>query len=162
MRRAGKLFLLGYRCLAGLIVGAAAAVLLLLLFGVRLYAVQTGSMEPTIPAGSVCFVNRRVSFGEIRAGDIIAYRVGELLVTHRAVRVEAEGVTTKGDANNTEDTAGKVTEANFIGKTVFWIPEIGKLLLYVRTPSGRCAAIAVLVAFTALGLLYDRIKAKLQ
>ena len=160
MKRAGTMFLVIYRLLAGAIVAAAAAVVLLLLLGFHPYAVRTGSMEPTVPTGSLCFVNRRTAFEEIQAGDIVAFRMGELMVIHRAVRISGTGITTKGDANSAEDAEANVTQANYIGKTVFWIPGVGKVLLFVHTGSGRFAAAGAIALFLAAGVVYDKIKAR--
>ncbi len=160
MKLAGKLFFGLYRVLASLLVAAAAAVLLLLLFGVRPYAVATGSMEPTIPQGSVCFVNQRAAFADVREGDIIVFRLGELLVTHRAVQIDPAGVTTQGDANSSPDTAGKVTEENYVGSVLFWLPFVGAVLLYARTGAGRFLVLGGFAAFLAAGLLYDALAAR--
>ncbi|MBR4424313.1 MAG: signal peptidase I [Oscillospiraceae bacterium] len=160
MKLAGALFFGLYRAVAALLVAAAAAVLLLLLFGVRPYAVVTGSMEPTIPQGCVCFVNQRASFAQLREGDIIVFRLGDLLVTHRAVQIDGEGVTTKGDANSSPDTAGKVTEENYVGSVLFWLPFVGTVLLYARTGAGRFVVLGAFAAFLAAGLLYDALAAR--
>lgn len=160
MKLAGALFFGLYRAVAALLVAAAAAVLLLLLFGVRPYAVVTGSMEPTIPQGCVCFVNQRASFAQLREGDIIVFRLGDLLVTHRAVQIDGEGVTTKGDANSSPDTAGKVTEENYVGSVLFWLPFVGSVLLYARTGAGRFVVLGAFAAFLAAGLLYDALAAR--
>lgn len=157
MKAAAKLFVLLYRIAVALPVLAAAAILALMLFGVRPYAVRTGSMEPAIPVGSLCFVNQRAPIGEIRVGDVIAYRAGELTVTHRAVRIDESGITTKGDANNTEDTGGRVTEENFIGKILFWVPVAGKLLLGTRTVQGKLILAGAILLLLAGGLLCDKV-----
>ena len=106
------------------------------LYGIRPYVVVTGSMQPTIMTGSVCFVNERIPFNQIHEQDIIAFRIGDnTTVTHRAIKVENGTIFTQGDANNVED-ASQVTENNFIGKTIFWIPEIGKYVFALRTKRG--------------------------
>lgn len=77
--------------------------------GVSLIMFSTGSMAPTIEAGSVAIV-RTVGAGEIRVGDIVTVeRAGRLPVTHR-VRAVAPGpgdervLTLRGDANAADDT----------------------------------------------------------
>ena len=157
MKTAGNIFIILYRAISIFLVAAATAVLLLLLLGIRPYAVSTGSMEPTIPTGAVCFVNQRAAFSELAARDVIVFRLGDLLVTHRAVRIDASGVTTKGDANNTEDLSGKVTAENFVGKVVFWIPLVGKLLLYARSLRGKIILFGLLLLFLGAGLFYDKL-----
>jgi signal peptidase I len=100
-------------------VGAAAGVLCALLavlgavggFGVVLF--RTGSMSPSIPAGSAALV-RTVDADQVEVGDVVTVdRPGRLPVTHRVVAVEqastgdpqARSLTLRGDANSTDDPA---------------------------------------------------------
>lgn len=71
------------------------------------YVVLSGSMEPEIPTGSVVVVDGRKK--EWNPGDVITYRRGNMVVTHRIVEKSEEGYYTKGDANAEED-AGIVLE----------------------------------------------------
>lgn len=123
--------------------------IVLYLFGFRFYVVTTGSMHPTISAGSICLVNRNTPFHDVVAGDIISFSIGEnMLVTHRAVSIDADGITTKGDANNTADAA-KVTEANYAGKTVWSAPKLGYAVTFLKSKPG----IIIVVAFFILLML---------
>ena len=162
MKLIGKIFITLYGAAAALLVASAAAVLALLLFGVRPYVVLTGSMEPAIPQGSICFVSSRASFTEVSSGDVIAFRMGSLLVTHRAVRVDENGITTRGDANNAEDMGDKVAARNYIGKVIFCMPSVGKALLYARTVRGRIVVIGAFALFIAAGPLCDRLTESLR
>ena len=156
MNTAGRIYVILYRVAASAIVAAAVLIVLPMLFGVFPYAVRTGSMEPAIRTGSLCFVDRRTSLEELREGDVIAFRVGEMVVTHRAVRIDASGVTTRGDANNVEDAA-KVTDESLVGRAVFWVPWAGKPLLYLQTLRGKLAAGAAVLLFLLAGVYYDRL-----
>ena len=74
------------------------------LLGYETYNVTSGSMEPTLPVGSVIYV-KPVEPETVQEGDIIAFYVDAVVVTHRVVEnrfVEGEFVT-KGDANEMED-----------------------------------------------------------
>jgi signal peptidase len=85
-------------------------VLLSVLFRVSLIMFKTGSMDPTIPTGSVAVV-REIRAEEIRIGDVVTVdRPGDLPVTHRVTTIgETEGspgartITMKGDANASAD-----------------------------------------------------------
>lgn len=131
----------------------------LYLAGIRPYVVQSGSMEPAIVTGSVCFVNQNAAFDNITAGDIIAFKVSEdTLVTHRVAAVGNNGIVTKGDANDTED-AVLVTEENYIGKTIFSIPKAGYVLNFAHTKAGIAVlTAAALVLLFAGGLLEEKEK----
>ena len=155
MRIAGKIFMICYRAVAGVVVFAALILLVLFILGIRPYAVRTGSMEPAIHQGSLCFINSRTPYEELRKGQVIAFKAGEMLVTHRIVRIDADGITTQGDANNSEDAA-RVTKENYIGKNEAVLPYLGWLPLYANSGSGKFVLIGGFVAFLLLGLLYDR------
>lgn len=97
----------------------------MLIMGIRPAVVISGSMEPTIRTGSLIFVD--TTYRSLKEDDIVAFRTGGSLVTHRLVRDTGEGWITKGDANSCEDP-WRISENNIIGKTVFWIPDIGFLI----------------------------------
>jgi len=73
------------------------------LFGYRPLYILTGSMEPTLKEKGVCFV-KKATYDEVEVGDIITYKIGEKTITHRIIEKTAEGIRTKGDNNNIEDT----------------------------------------------------------
>ena len=55
--------------------------------------------------------------------DIIVFKQDDNIITHRIVKIDSNGeITTKGDANNTEDEP--ITEDKIIGKVVKIIPNI--------------------------------------
>ena len=63
--------------------------------GVRLYYVQSGSMEPELPVGSLCIVTPCV-VEELEVGDIIAFQNGPMQVAHRIVSIQEESYQTQG------------------------------------------------------------------
>ena len=87
-------------------------------------------MEPAIKAGSVIYVSPYKKEEPIHQGDIISFRTGETLVTHRILSVDQASGTaiTKGDANQVHDPA-PVPFDDILGKVRFHIPGIGYLLL---------------------------------
>ncbi|MDF2562240.1 MAG: peptidase [Microbacterium sp.] len=91
--------------------GAICMVLVVLAFTAQITLImfRTGSMSPTIPAGSVAAV-QRVPASEIEVGDVVTVdREGELPVTHRVTAVapgavpEERIITMRGDANASDD-----------------------------------------------------------
>ena len=100
---------------AALWIAAAAGTLCILLVvlamtaGITLILFRTGSMSPTIPAGSVAVV-QRVPAAEVEVGDVVTVdRDGELPVTHRVTGIAAgesdseRVLTLRGDANAADD-----------------------------------------------------------
>ena len=81
-----------------------------LLFGITLIMFKTGSMSPTIPAGSLAVV-REIPASEAKVGDVVTVdRPDQLPVTHRVVATEpgSDGqtiLTLRGDANPVDDPA---------------------------------------------------------
>lgn len=150
-----KFFSRIYFLIVSLLIAAGISLCGLYLFGIKPYVVQTGSMSPAMPIGSVCFVNHNTDYSTIQIGDIIAFRLGRTaVITHRAVKITPAGITTKGDANRVEDAA-LVTKENFIGKTILCIPEIGNFVRYLRTKHGIIFFIASAIVLILCGFLLD-------
>ena len=129
------------------------------LFGLQVYTVLSGSMEPTYHTGSLIYV-KKVDPYTIRDGQVITFMLDEnTIATHRVVGVvpDEEDSTvvrfrTKGDANETED-GGLVHYKNVIGTPVFTIPYLGFVANYIQHPPGMYVAIsagAVLLMLTFL------------
>ena len=81
------------------------------LFDVRIILFSTGSMSPTIPAGSAALV-RSIPAADVQIGDVVTIdRPGQLPITHRVTGVEeipdasptARRITMRGDANAVDD-----------------------------------------------------------
>lgn len=61
----------------------------------KVLVVQTGSMQPLIPVGSL-IVTRPASSYQI--GDVVTYRLGHSFVTHRIISAQDKQFRTQGDA----------------------------------------------------------------
>lgn len=125
--------------------------------GLRLCAVQSGSMEPNIPTYSLCLVNTRYNYDTLIEGDVVVYDrpYDHLQVIHRIIAIFDEGVITKGDANSTDDGL-LLTKDDIEAEYILHIPYIGKLTTLVRTPVG----IGIIITCVALLLIADSIKPK--
>lgn len=80
-------------------------------FNMSIILFRTGSMEPTIPAGSAALV-QEIEASEVEVGDVLTVeRPGDMPVTHRVTSVEpadsaaARVITMQGDANESPDPA---------------------------------------------------------
>lgn len=72
------------------------------LFGYQIYVVETGSMIPTIPIGSIILVKELGQGEEMKVSDVITYSRDSAVITHRIVDMvfDEEGTVwyqTKGD-----------------------------------------------------------------
>lgn len=129
-------------------------------FGIKPFIVLSDSMEPTINNGDLIIV-KTVDPIDLKENDIISYKEGETIVTHRIHELtEINGepaFITKGDANNKTDT-GPVTFAQVEGIQVFGIGKIGRFAMYLQTPAGMLIVIGIPICGF---LLYDMIRQKL-
>ena len=124
----------------------------------RVYAIESGSMRPTLPVGSTV-VLRPVAASRIAVGDIITFRrpgADSTLVTHRVVAIEHTGsdtfFVTKGDANGARD-AWRVPAAGTGWRYAFSIPYLGYPVAALKQPVvrfGFIAALALALAAVAL------------
>ena len=127
--------------------------LILYAIGIQPFVVESGSMEPNIKVGSICFVNKHTKYENIKVNDIIAFNTSlGKKATHRVVEITEEGMKTKGDANAVEDEF-LTTRESYIGKNVFSIPKIGYLVKETQNPRGRIILITCVIVLLAAGIL---------
>ena len=133
----------------------------LYIFGITPYVVLSGSMEPTIKTGSLCFINKHAKYEKIKEKDVIAFKKDGTLVTHRVYSVTEEGFETKGDNNDDKD-GGLVTKSNFVGKNIFWIPKVGYGVKLVQSTKGKIIFGTCIVLLFMSGLLLGDDKKKVS
>ena len=102
-------------------VAIAALVILRLLF--TPVHIQTGSMEPVLPVGTIVFIQPSES---LKPGDIITFQQvnAPRPTTHTFIGYDTDGsLKTKGDANDAPDVrAVPLQHSDVIGKAVFSLP----------------------------------------
>jgi signal peptidase I len=84
-------------------------------FGSARLTVNGSSMIPAVWPGDVLHVNRS-SIDGLHPGDIIVYRRGEHLITHRLTSVRGTLLVTRGDAVRYNDA--DVCESELVGKVI--------------------------------------------
>lgn len=111
---------------------------LALVFGVSLVMFKTGSMAPTIPAGSLSVV-RQIPASEIRVGEVVTVdRPAALPITHRVTSVSRgpsaaqRTITLKGDANASEDPAPYTVSK--VRLTLFSVPQLAYVVVWFSNP----------------------------
>ncbi len=115
---------------------------------------MSGEQEGHIEVGDLIFVGRAEP-EELAVGDVIAYMSGQTTVTHRITAIDSSGdsllFTTKGDANDTQDTE-QVTEDQLVGRFLWRLPKVGDFALFLQQPLGMLLFAGIpLMAF----ILYD-------
>lgn len=95
------------------------------LFGLSQLEVITGSMKPVLIPGDLIIV-KEINSNKLKKGDIITYRINDLLITHRIKEVINEDndlkFITQGDDNNIVDSFN-ITNENLVGIYIFKIPQ---------------------------------------
>jgi len=134
----GRIVSLVRQSLAWLLLLALGAVVLVAVVVPRLagatpYVIETGSMRPGMPPGTLVVV-RPVAAGDVEVGSVITYQLrsgAPAVVTHRVV---GQGMTgsgemrfrTEGDANNVADE-GWVRPVQIKGERWYAVPYVGYL-----------------------------------
>ena len=122
------------------VAGAVCILLVVLAFTAQITLImfRTGSMSPTIPAGSVAVV-QRVPATEIAVGDVVTVdRKGELPVTHRVTSIalgasaDERIITMRGDANAADDAFPYTVTS--VRRVLFSVPGIALLIVGMGNP----------------------------
>lgn len=127
--------------------------------GFQFFVVMSGSMEPILPVGSVVLV-QPTPYDDIQVGDDISFVVGEerITVTHRVIEKDENSntLTTKGVANNVSDDP--IPASAVIGKVIFDIPLVGRLLYFLSSLQGKIVAGIVVVAWVIITMLIKQLE----
>lgn len=128
------------------------------IFGLHLVILATGSMSPTMPAGTAV-VERTADAADLAIGDVVSVPRAHdgQLVTHRIVGIDdGDGtgeriLSLQGDANSTQDAERYVVTK--VGFAIFAIPGLGIALSAVTSPIGL-AALGLVLAGAILWVLW--------
>jgi signal peptidase I len=128
--------------------------------------VKSGSMEPSMPQGSLAvFYSPHID--GVQNGEIIVFSDGRsatTLVTHRAIAKRIEDgrvvINTKGDNNSNADSLS-VDSSNFLGKVGCIIPFAGHIVGFAKTPIGLLILDIVLVLLIVMVVL-DKLKSSIR
>ena len=124
--------------------------------GIQSYIVRSGSMEPGMPTGSICMVDTKYEFEKIRVNDVIAFRMGNNLVTHRVIQMTEDGFITKGDHNEVDDGL-TTTEENYVGKNIMIIPCLGYILSWIQTIKGKIIIVTVALSILVIQMIMRQV-----
>lgn len=127
--------------------------------------VTSGSMEPTLPVGSVVHIDGSIDLNTIGVGSIIAFEdpaIPGLRVTHRITGVEDEGgvvsgFRTKGDANESADSTVVPVE-NVYGVARLLVPYAGLPKAWVENGQTIVLTAFMMITIVASVLAFDTIQ----
>ena len=118
------------------IMGCLLVTLVPMLFGWRPYVIESGSMEPRISVGDVVLAapiaaaDRGDLLGRVTVFD--SPEIPGKVITHRVVRFDGTQIVTKGDANQTVDSA-KITMSSVRGLGRLLVRWVGLPLIWLKT-----------------------------
>lgn len=126
------------------------------LLGYDVYAIVSGSMEPSISTGSLVYA-KKTDPAAVEPGDVIVFlggRDGGTVITHRVAenRTQERAFITKGDANASNDVY-PVPYEQCLGRVALSVPALGFFLPAVSTMPGKLSLLGVLAAAAALRFL---------
>ncbi len=146
----GRIFLF---ILYFMIIAAGITVIILLITGRKLYCIETGSMEPDYPVGSMVVVEN-TDFEQLKVGDVITFVISDnTVVTHRLIGIDPETrmLTTKGDNNQIADSS-PVSGENVIGRVIAEIPYAGYVFMLLSTRFGKI--MLGIIIFGIIGIIF--------
>lgn len=111
--------------------------------GFKNYLVSTGSMKPEIYPGDYITIIK-VDKSKIKKGDVVAYKLENIIITHKVIKVLEDTIITKGVANNTDD--GEINKNQVVGRYLFRIPKIGYAFALFKSIPGKLFLIGIMLA----------------
>lgn len=128
-------------------------------WGIKAYVIVSGSMQPELEIGDIVIV-KEVEEDELKEKDIISFREGQTVITHRITNIETienkKQFKTKGDNNNAEDS-NVITIDEIEGKVINSVPHLGKIALVLQD---KIAIIFIMLLFYAYFVKSDKVRKK--
>lgn len=167
VKKVGRIFKLITSIAVAVIVALAMLLVGVRLFGLQVYTVLSGSMEPNYKTGSLIYV-KDVDPLELSVDDVITFKLSEnTTATHRIIDIVSSeensneiSFQTKGDANDTPD-GSLVDSEDVIGVPIFTIPYLGYVASFIQRPPGMYISIAIsviLILFVFIGDIFTEDK----
>ena len=117
------------------------------MFGYTFFEVATGSMSPTIEIGDVVIAELT---DNVKVNDIVIFKQDDNYITHRITKIDNEFITTKGDANNSEDK--EIYKNQILGKVIFTIPKVSIWKKVLSTP---IVSVSIIITFVLFGIAFS-------
>lgn len=125
------------------------------IFGYSFFEVATGSMSPTIEVGDVVITKITKDVNE---NDVIVYKDGESIITHRLIEKNEEEIITRGDANNSEDKP--IKENMIIGQVIKIIPQLGTWQKILSSPEILVLIIMLIIILSTIYAYTSKVEEK--
>lgn len=113
-------------------------------FGIRVFRVGSGSMEPYLKVNDLIIIKTQNNY---EINDVITFEDNNNYITHRIIEKEGDLITTKGDSNNTNDPS--ISEEKIVGKMIYKFRILGFLSYLLLKPFSW----ALIFVFSALVIM---------
>jgi len=100
-------------------------------FGVGVAVVVSDSMRPNLNSGDLIVVKEQDTY---IPNDVITFKYGNIINTHRLLREEDGFYITQGDANTNIDDP--IPPQDVEGKVVAVVPKLGLVINFIQSPIG--------------------------
>ena len=128
------------------------------MMGYEVYNIVSESMTPTIPVGSVIYV-QQTEAENLAEGDVIAFTRDGDVIAHRVVSNEVVmgRLITKGDANEEADLF-PVEYTQVIGIVTYHVPYLGYLMAIYAGTAGKIYALLFAACGAMMNILAGRMR----
>lgn len=136
-----------FAIIKSLFVSLLICVALMVVLGYKFMIVSSGSMEPTLPVGSLIIVTP-CDYDDLELGDIVTMNKSSTYLTHRVAGKKIDGVVidendplynssearwyTKGDANESEEGDAVISDGQVVGTVHHCFKSVGVVVRYVK------------------------------
>ncbi|MDD4276092.1 MAG: signal peptidase I [Clostridia bacterium] len=135
------------------------------------FVIVTGSMKPTINIGDVAYIDTEYNLDDLQVGDIVAFYLNinlsgeEEVVVHYIADIQYDELSNRVFYTKREGTTSwdnwEISDENIVGKYVFKIPFVGKILLFLDSIYGKLVFIAdIIFIYLIFDILDENKKAK--
>jgi signal peptidase len=137
-------------------------------YGYGISPILSGSMRPYAEPGDA-FITIKRPASELKIGDIVTLHseASMVLYAHRITEIAPFNglirIVTKGDANPTPEADPYLVSPNSqVPVTLFSVPKIGHVLVYMTSLQGRQAALILIIVANVLALILAMFKKKVK
>lgn len=112
-----------------------------------LFKIASGSMEDKINTGDYIIVKRSNNY---KVGDVVTYKESNHYITHRITKINGNEITTRGDANNSDDNP--IKKDQILGKMVF------RAYIITFISNNKIFISVLFIIWIILGAIFDKKK----
>lgn len=110
-------------------------------FGIRIFKIGSGSMEPNLKVNDIIIIKKE---NDYKLNDVVTYENDGYYVTHRIIEIDENTVITKGDNNSNSEI---VEKNKIIGKMIYKFKILGFFIYMLTKPYSWIVLFLVSILF---------------